>query len=779
MLYAPPQISPEIKKIEKREDALYLSSDRGKLRLLPMTGRTIRITYTENAGFSDEHSDYITAEPCPPDWDCQTDRGNIILTMPGLELRINRKTASISFWNPNGTLRLKERETNSRSLERFTAMKLEKACRTERVETADGIKEYVTDAVRVPCRELYHTRVHYEWQEGEALYGLGQQEEGALNLRGQYLYLHQGNRKISIPFLLSSLGYGILINTGSPVIFSDSLYGSYLYTEAVPEMDYYFINGGDMNATVAEYRRLTGKASMLPRWAFGYLQSQERYETQEEILQIADEHRRRGISLDGIVLDWCSWSDGLWGQKTLDKTRFPDMQDMIRQLHEKNIHFMISIWPNMDSSTENYREFHENNLLLPASDIYNAFDQKGRELYWKQVREELFRSGTDAWWCDSSEPFAPEWGHRERPEPAVLYSEYVREVSDRMPADKLNAYSFYHAMGIYEGQRRENSSKRVFNLTRSAYIGQQRFGTVLWSGDTAASWDTLRRQIAAGLNFCASGLPYWTSDIGAFFVKKSRDWYWDGDYNNTAEDPAYRELFVRWYQWGCFLPVFRGHGTDCRRELWRISGTDHEVYQALLRMNKLRYELMPYIYSAAGKVWLEDQSIMKMLAFDFPDDPAVLNISDQYMFGESIMVCPVTSPLYFKPDGTEIAGDRHTRRVYLPGKCCWYDFWTGRKFGGGIWIDAQAPLERIPLFVRAGSIIPVSEAAASTAERMPAALMVYPGQDAAYELYEDSGDGYDYENGKFSLRKFFWSEKEQTLTDEEGHPVPCHIISQK
>ena len=305
---------------------------------------------------------------------------------------------------------LKEREKDSKVIEQFQSYRLdsEETSQVKRVETPDGVKEIVMDAARVPDDLLYHTRMYLEWQENEALYGLGQQEEGILNLRGQTVYVHQANRKIAVPMLLSSLGYGILMDTYSPMIFNDTVSGSYLYTEADDELDFYFIAGDNMNDIVKEYRKLTGKAAMLPKWAFGYMQSQERYETEEEVLRVANEYRERGIGLDCIVLDWCSWEDGKWGQKTFDASRFPNPKAMIDKLHEQNVHFMLSIWPVMNKSTENYAEMKEAGTLLPASDIYNALDENARKLYWEQVKRGLLGAGIDAWWCDSSEPITVE-----------------------------------------------------------------------------------------------------------------------------------------------------------------------------------------------------------------------------------------------------------------------------------------------------------------------------------------------------------------------------------
>lgn len=776
MLCAVKEKSSEIVRAERRDDRLYLYSEAGICRLEPKDSGTLRITYTQSNDFSVEEKPGVVFRQVYAGWEYWENAKEIGLGMEQLSIVINRKTASFAYYDGQGNRLLKEREEDSRSLEEFTVYRtLEEGTRVEKEATPDGVKDVVKEAARIPVGKSFHTRLYLEWAEEEAVYGLGQQEEGFGSLRGQTVYLHQANRKIAVPMLVSTLGYGILVDTYSPMIFSDTIYGSYLYTEADPEMDYYFMNGGTMDGVIRKYRMLTGKVSLLPRWTYGYIQSQERYETAAEILDIVKEYRRRGIGLDGIVLDWCSWEENQWGQKTFDPVRFPDPAGMIEELHDNQVHFMISVWPNMGEDTDNYREFREKGLLLPACNIYNALCPQGRELYWEQIRRGLFSHGVDAWWCDSSEPFTPEWNHVRRPEPSGMYQEYCQMAGHHLPAEKMNAYSLYHAQAIYEGQRRDQE-KRVVNLTRSAYTGQQRYGTILWSGDIEASWDTFRKQVAAGLHFSASGLPFWTVDIGAFFVKPGNSWFWKGEYDQGTQDLGYRELFVRWYQWGCFLPIFRGHGTDCRRELWQFGNVkDAAFYDALLAVNRLRYKLLPYIYSLAGNCWLEDGSMIRLLSFAYPKDPEVWNITDQYLFGNEIMVCPVLAPMYYEKGSRPLAGVPKKRRVYLPGGSGWYDYWTDVWFEGGQWIDAQAPIERIPLFVREGSILPVAEinsagncSGANILSVQEACeqrnIMVYSGADGDFSFYEDAGDGYGYEQGEFLVTDMEWNEGERKLS---------------
>lgn len=758
--------------LERKADGLYLYSDAGMYRLTPKGSRTVRVTYTQKESFEPEMKPGIV-DASVGAWDVHETDETIELCAGEVRVRIDRATAAFTYCGADGNVLLAERAHDSKELEQFPVYRIAGGgeVMTEKIATADGEKVVVRAADRVQDGFLYHTRLWLSWQEKEALYGLGQHEEGFFDLRGQMVFLHQGNRRIAVPMLLSSLGYGILMDTYSPMVFSDTPYGSYLYTEADREMDFYFMAGGSMDGVVREYRRLTGKAALLPKWAFGYIQSQERYETQEEILSVADEYRRRGLGLDAIVLDWCSWEDGQWGQKSFDPARFPDPSAMTEELHGKNVHFMMSIWPNMGGGCENRREFEERGLLLPGSEIYDAFSEEGRALYWQQVERALYSRGVDSWWCDSSEPFTPEWNRFGRTEPAALYAEYCREMGDYMPAWQTNAFCLYHARCLWEGQRgsrlTQQNEKRVMNLTRSGYTGQQRYGTVLWSGDIAASWDTFRRQIAAGLNFCACGLPYWTTDIGAFFVKKGAPWYWGGDYPDTTEDCGYRELYVRWFEWACFLPVFRGHGTDCRREIWQFGEAGTPFYDALVKFNRLRYELMPYIYSQAGKVWLCDDSFIRLLVFAFPEDTQVYSVADQYLFGDSIMVCPVTEPMYYDAVSRPAEGAVCKRSVYLPKGAGWYDYWTNTYYEGGQRIAADAPLDRIPLYVRAGSILATAGPAQSAAESGDALILrIYEGGENSCLYYEDAGDGYGYERGEYALTRFVWEEKRGALTSE-------------
>jgi len=776
-----------ISEVERKSDGLYLKSEYGLLRLSPRSDSIIRISFTRKDAFEDNCGIGILPHGNHAEWDYNEKEDSIELQTTCLRLVVNKNTGSIKYFNRDGKLLLSEREWESRTLEEFDSYKtiIDENTVIEEIETPDGLKRKIKEATRVFDRKLYRTRLHLDWQDDEKLYGLGQTQEGVLNLRGTTQYLHQANMKIAIPMLVSTKGYGILLATGSPAIFNDTQYGSYLYTEADVQMDFYFMAGENFDEVIKGYRFLTGKAVMLPLWAFGFIQSQERYETQQEILVIAKKHSERNIGLDCIVLDWCSWKGNLWGQKTMDPERFPSPDKMMEELHKQNVHLMISIWPNMNEASDNYSEFFEKGLLLPASNIYDAFRQEARDMYWKQAKEGLFDKGIDAWWCDSSEPFTPEWSHKGQPEAGTMYHEFVTEASKYIPAERSNTFGLFHARTMYEGQRKTGTPKRVVNLTRSIYTGGQRYGVITWSGDISASWQVFKNQIAAGLNYCVTGLPYWTLDIGAFFVKRGKQWFWNGDYEKGTEDLGYRELFTRWFQMGAFLPVFRSHGTDVRREIWNFGEPGEMFYDALVAMNQLRYRLLPYIYSCAGAVWHDDATIMRMLAFDFASDEAACEIDDEYLFGDSILVCPVTEPMYYVKDSKPVSREKK-RRVYLPEGANWYDFWTDEYYKGGRWIDADAPIDRIPMFIREGSIIPMTDALTNTAQlkTAPVKLHVYAEESARGKIYEDSGDDYSYEQGEYAYIELSWkkgdAKVQARVVDGKMKPVrdytECGII---
>ena len=411
---------------------------------------------------------------------------------------------------------------------------------------------------------------------------------------------------------------------------------------------------------------------------------------------------------------------------------------------------------------------------------YNAFSEEARELYWKQAERELFSGGFDSWWCDSTEPFSgPDWNGEFKREPWERFRLVGDEHRRFLGAERANLYAAAHAQGIYENQRKSNPDKRVLNLTRSGYASSQKFGTVLWSGDIFASWDTMKKQIHEGLNMCMSGMPYWTLDIGGFFTVNenwqhrgcscSKDptpkWFWRGDYEEGVEDYGYRELYVRWFEQGVFLPMFRSHGTDTPREVWNFGRPGEPFYDALVKNIELRYRLMPYIYSNAARIWTDDYTMMRSLLFDFAQDKRAAALGDEYMFGDSLLVCPVTEPMYYERESHAIDREK-LWNCYLPAGTKWYDFHTLKEYEGGTEVEADASIDHIPVFVKAGAVIPMEQKMryADEAVDTPFEIHIYPGADGSFVLYEDDGDGYAYEQGKYNQISLTWKDDEHCLT---------------
>lgn len=648
-----------------------------------------------------------------------------------------------------------------------------------RVQTVDGERNFVENLQPVMDHMAYRGKLYFQWDETEQIHGLGQGEEGIYDYRGNVQYLYQHNMRIPIPFFLSSKNYGILADCGSLMTFNDDARGSYLYMDCIEQMDYYFITGKDVDEIIAGYRYLTGKAVMLPKWAFGYVQSKEAYRSQEELAGIAKRYRALGVGLDCVVQDWLTWEDGAWGNKKVDKTRYPNLKAMNQELHDMHVHSMVSVWPNMNTGTDNYEEMKAGGYLLNDYATYDAFDEDARRLYWKQLNEELFSGGFDSWWCDSTEPFSgPDWNGETLREPWERYCLVGNEHKKFLRADRANLYAAAHAKGVFENQRKQTLEKRVLNLTRSGYASSQRYGTMLWSGDTNATWNTLRKQITEGLNMAMSGMPYWTLDIGAFFTvnenyshrgcgcntDSSPKWFWRGDYEEGVDDYGYRELYVRWFEFGAFLPMFRSHGTDTPREVWNFGQPGEMFYDALGKSIELRYRLMPYIYSMAGKVWLEDYTMMRSLLFDFPKDKEAVQNSSAYMFGDSLLICPVTEPMYYEK-GSKKLDLAKVWECYLPEGTHWYDFYTGECYPGGQTIQADAQIDRIPVFVKAGAVIPMEHRMQYAQEEVetPFEIHVYPGQDGSFCLYEDEGDGYGYEAGIYNYIQMQWDDSKREL----------------
>lgn len=754
---------------KKTSNGLEINTSHGLLNIIVYSSNILRVVYTREKVFSDKESLMVKATPSEKcTWNvCESD-SSIDISTDRIRINIRRDTGAFTYFDEEDKLLVKEPDRGGKTLQEidvFQTVTTDKG-NVVTTHTIDGDRVKSENTEEVFDRKAYHTKLEFEWDNSEALYGLGSHDEGILNLRGTHQYLYQQNTKAVVPYLISSKGYGILLDSCSLITFHDDIHGSYLWTDVDDEMDFYFIYGPELDDLVHGFRSLTGQAPMFPKWVFGYMQSKERYRSQAEMLAVVQGYRDRQIPLDTIILDWQYWLENLWGQKSLDPERFPDPAALTTELHKLGVKLMVSIWPNMTSDGANQVEMREHGYLLGNDSTYNAFSEPARKLYWKQVNEGLFSFGVDAWWCDCTEPFEADWSGPVKPEPENRLHLNVGEAKRYLDPQYINAYSLLHSKGIYEGQRDTSVSKRVVNLTRSAYAGQQRYGTITWSGDIAATWQTLKAQIVAGLNFCAAGMPYWTMDIGAFFVaSKPEFWFWNGDFDGGCDDFGYREIYLRWFQLGAFLPIFRSHGTDTPREVWQFGEPGTMFYDSIVKFIHLRYRLLPYIYSLAGWTTHRNYTMMRLLAFDFRFDEAVLSVDDQFMFGPAFLVNPITEPMYYHPKSEPIIDSKKSRGVYLPKGTDWYDFWTGKLYKGGQTVQAEATLDVMPLFVRAGSILPLAPVRQYAEENCTdmVEIRIYPGMSGRFTIYEDAGDGYEYESGALSLIEVKWHDKDRVV----------------
>ena len=544
----------------------------------------------------------------------------------------------------------------------------------------------------------------------EAVYGLGQHQSGMFNYRGATVELGQDNTDVAIPLLISSKGYGLMWNTAALTYFDNRFpLDMKLTSMAGKSIDYYFLYGPEIDAVLHAYRTMTGHTPLLPKWAYGFFQSKDRYVSLDEIREIAQRYRQEHIPLDAIVQDWFWWKTE--GDPEFN-SNYHNVAEDLNALHKENVHAMISVWGLLDPNSETYKELDAKHELVSGA---------------------LLAQGWDAFWLDSAEP-EEYWPHMGD---AILSS---RQLTMGNGAEFTNVFPLLHTLGVQDHWKAENKSKRVFLLTRSAFFGQQRVGATVWSGDVYGTYWGLNHQVPAGLNFALSGYPYWTTDIGG---------YWP-PHDDPLADPAFQELYARWFEYGTFCPIFRTHGHRPHNELWSFD----RVEPILVNYDRLRYRLMPYIYSMAWKVTNEDYTIQRPLVMDWRTDPKTWNLGDQFMFGPAILVNPV-----LKADATK-------RDVYLPAAAAWYNFWTGKSTTGGQEIEADAPLERMPLFVRAGSILPMGPQIEYAAEA-PAGLIelrIYRGADGKFDLYEDAGDGYEYEKGQHSVVPIRWDDRSSVLT---------------
>lgn len=682
----------------------------------------------------------VIKEPEQADVRIENKGGLINVRSKSLTVSLDQRNGTVAFFLPDGAALLKEKEQGSFS-----------EFNDAGVNTFSATQSFTLD-------------------KDEPVYGLGQQQQGKMSQRGVKLNMIQGNTDDYITFFQSVKGYGLFWDNYSPTVFEDTPDGTSFKSDVADCIDYYFMYGGNADGVIAEMRDLTGQVPMFPLWTYGFWQSRERYKSQAELLEVVRKYRELEVPLDGIIQDWQYWGNNyLWNSMEFLNVEFPNPQKMVNDVHDLNAHMIISIWNSFGPMTKQYKDLQKINALLnfqtwpqsgsekwpPRKDYpsgvmpYDPFNPEARDIYWDYLNKGIFSLGMDGWWMDSSEPDHLDFQPSDLDNKTYLGS--FRKVR--------NAYPLMTVGGLYDHQRAVTSDKRVFILTRSAFAGQQRYAANTWSGDVTASWDALKNQISAGLNFSLCGIPHWNSDIGGFFLSRFR---------SKLEDAGYRELHARWMQFGAFSPMMRSHGADAPREIYQFGKKGDKVYDAIEKAINLRYSLLPYIYSASWDITANNSTMMRALVMDFANDKKALDINDEYMFGKSILVCPVTTAMYSR-DGKEDFSTTGSRELYLPSGTDWIDFWTGENFSGGQVIKKETPLDIIPLYIKSGSVIPVGPQVQYATEKKwdDLEIRVYEGANGEFTLYEDENDNYNYEKGMYSTITFSWSDSRKTLTINE------------
>ena len=648
--------------------------------------------------------------------------------------------------------------------------------------------------------DVKEARQTFTLDKDEAIYGLGTIQNGKMNRRGEKKRMEQSNLEDFQNVLQSIKGWGIYWENYSPTLFEDNANGMTFDAEVGNGVDYYFMYGKSADGVIAQMRYLSGDVPMFPLWTYGFWQSKERYKSARETESIVDQYRALNVPLDGIIQDWQYWgSNYLWNAMDFLAEDFSNGKQMIQNVHKKNAHFMISIWASFGPMTQQFRELEAKGLLMPFETwpqsgishvwppimkypsgvkVYDAFHPEARAIYWKYLKT-LYDYGCDAWWMDSTDPdfFNPK------------ESDYEHKVYGGTWRSQRNAFPLETVRGIYQSQRKDDKGKRIFIMTRSSYAGQQHYGSNMWSGDVNSSWDMLRKQVPAGLSYSLTGNPNFNTDIGGFFC---------GSYNtkgsgSAPKNPQFQELFVRWMQYGLFCPVFRSHGADAPREIWQFGQKGEPIYDAIEKQIRLRYRLIPYLYSIAWQVTSNNDSYMRPLFSDFAADKNVWNTTDEFMFGHSILAAPIVNPQYTEEkiirtdamtgwNRQDVKGENaqgvdwsatKTATKYLPKGATWYDFWTGKQYKGGQNVTLETTIDRVPMFVRAGSILPLGPEMQYVGEKKwdNLEMHVYPGANGSFVLYEDEGDNYNYEKGTYATITFQWNDSKKVLTigDRQGN----------
>ena len=671
-------------------------------------------------------------------------------------------------------------------------------------QDAKGNLTFLTAKGKVLLREkncdVKEARQTFTLDKDEAIYGLGTIQNGKMNRRGEKKRMEQSNLEDFQNVLQSIKGWGIYWENYSPTLFEDNANGMTFDAEVGDGVDYYFMYGKSADGVIAQMRYLSGDVPMFPLWTYGFWQSKKRNKSARESESICDQYRALNVPLDGIIQDWQYWgSNYLWNAMDFLAEDFSNGKQMIQNVHKKNAHFMISIWASFGPMTQQFRELDEKGLLMPFETwpqsgishvwppimkypsgvkVYDAFHPEARAIYWKYLKT-LYDYGCDAWWMDSTDPdfFNPK------------ESDYEHKVYGGTWRSQRNAFPLETVRGIYQAQRKDDKGKRIFIMTRSSYAGQQHYGSNMWSGDVNSSWDMLRKQVPAGLSYSLTGNPNFNTDIGGFFC---------GSYNtkgsgSAPKNPQFQELFVRWMQYGLFCPVFRSHGADAPREIWQFGKKGEPIYDAIEKQIRLRYRLIPYLYSTAWQVTSNNDSYMRPLFSDFAADKNVWNTTDEFMFGHSILAAPIVNPQYTEEkiirtdamtgwNRQDVKGENaqgvdwsatKTATKYLPKGTTWYDFWTGKQYKGGQNVTLETTIDRVPMFVRAGSILPLGPEMQYVGEKKwdNLEMRVYPGANGSFVLYEDEGDNYNYEKGAYATITFQWNDSKKVLTigDRQGN----------
>ncbi|MAW94812.1 MULTISPECIES: TIM-barrel domain-containing protein [unclassified Leeuwenhoekiella] len=713
----------------------------------------------------------VIKEPEEVSFGVQDMENGFALTTAELRVELDTLTQAIRFFKPDGSLLLSE--------------------------STSSFKPFVDNG-----NKTFTVKQGWTLEADEPIYGLGILQNGKMSQRNQEVEMVQNNTWDFSTFFQSPKGYGVFWDNYSPTTFKDDTSETSFSSQVGDGIDYYVMAGDNADAVIAEMRDLTGEVPMVPLWTYGFWQSRERYKSQDETVGVVQKHRELGVPLDGIIQDWQYWGDNYhWNGMDFGNPAFPDPQKFVDDVHGLNAHLIISIWSSFGPETPQFKELKDKNMLMdfqtwPQSgkegwppdmnypsgvQVYDPYNPEARDIYWEYLSKNLFSLGIDGWWMDSTEPDHLEIKDEDYNNETYLGS--FRKVRNAFPLETVG--------GVYNHQREQSLDKRVFILTRSGFAGQQRYGANVWSGDLGSSWQSLRNQIPAGLNFTLTGNPNFNTDIGGFFAGAYNKSWNDG---TASVNPLFQELYVRWMQYGAFTPMMRSHGTEMKREIYHFGEKGEAIYDAIQNAIELRYSLLPYIYTTSWEVTHNQDSFMRALVMDFPQDKKTWDLKDEYMFGDAILVAPVLEAQYtpekiIKVDeetgwnkgkergkeGWPVVDFTETKSagVYLPSGSAWYDYWTNEMFEGGQEIQKETTINTIPLYVKAGSILPIGPEV-QYAEEKPwdnLEIRVYEGADGSFSLYEDEFDNYNYENGAYSTISFTWNDASQTLeiADRSGN----------